>query len=81
MINTGVFATKEEIEQAQLAAKRAASMPVIAFSSRHALEEGGLSGQEWRSAQELCHQFALEHGLPEITGYYGMKRNGEFIRL
>lgn len=81
MKSTGIFATAEEVEQVQSAAKHAANTPVIAFSSRHALEEGGLSGQAWKSAKELCHQLALEHGLPEITGYYGMKPDGEFVSV
>lgn len=79
MKNTGVFATKEEVEQVRKAATRASQTPVIAFSSKHALEEGGLSGQAWKSAKEACHAFALKHGLPEITGYYGMTNDGEFV--
>ncbi|KKK60780.1 hypothetical protein LCGC14_3020980, partial [marine sediment metagenome] len=58
---------------------RASSTPMIAFSSKHALEEGGLSGQAWKSAKELCHEMALKHGLPEVPGYYGIKNDGEFV--
>ena len=76
---TGVFATPEETKRCSEAANHAAHTPVIAFSSRHALEEGGLSGQAWKSAKELCHGFALSHGLPEIEGYYGITRHGEFV--
>lgn len=52
-----------------------------AFSSRHALEEGGLSGQAWKAAKELCYGFALGHGLPEIKGYYGITKDGEFVTM
>ncbi len=79
MHRTAIFATKEEIEKCFKAADHAAHTPVIAFSSQHALEEGGLSGQAWKSAKELCHGFALSHGLPEIEGYYGMTKDGEFV--
>ena len=28
-----------------------------------------------------CHELALAHGLPEISGYYGIDlRDGEFVR-
>lgn len=79
MKHTGVYATEDEMVRVSAAALRAAITPAIAFSSRHALEEGGLSGQAWKSAQELCHKLALTHGLPEIPGYYGMAKDGEFV--
>ncbi len=81
MKSTGVYATAEEIEQVKSAAQRAATTPVIAFSSKHALEKGGLSGEAWTSAKELCHKFALRHDLPEIPGFYGMTRDGEFMSM
>ncbi len=81
MKNLGIFATKEERDRCFEAANRASHTPVIAFSSKHALEEGGLSGQAWKSAKELCHEFALVHGLPEIVGYYGMTKDGEFVTV
>ncbi len=81
MKNTGIFATADETEQVRKAAQRAASTPVIAFSSKHALEKGGLSGEAWQSAKELCHKLALGHGLPEIIGFYGMTSEGEFVEI
>ncbi len=79
MIFTGVFATEDEKNRCFAAAKKASETPVIAFSSQHALEEGGLSGQAWRAVKELCHKYALSHNLPEIKGYYGMTGAGEFV--
>ena len=33
------------------------------------------------SPQVVAHRYALAHGLPEISGYYGIDlRNGEFIK-
>ncbi len=79
MKHTSVYATEDEMARVSAAALRAASTPVIAFSSRHAMEEGGLSGQAWKSAKVLCHELALAHGLPEIPGYYGMAKDGAFV--
>lgn len=66
MTYTGVFATAEEIENM----KHAATAPFIKI------------GDHWpKSAQEVAHDCALKHGLPEITGYYGCDlRTGEFVR-
>ena len=51
-----VFATDEEVQRM----KDACNMPYI------------MVGGHWpRSPQEVCHEIALQHGLPEIEGYYG----------
>lgn len=61
----GIFATPDEIEHM----KHAASMPMIRIGNRFP-----------ESAQDVCHRLALEHGLPEVTGYYGCDlRTGEFV--
>lgn len=62
---TGVFATAEEIDTI----KHAANMPMIRIAGR------------WpKSPQEVVHELALKHGLPEITGMYGCDlRTGEFL--
>lgn len=65
-IRTGVFATDEEVE----ALKAAASAPAIALHIPR------------RSVQQICHDYALAHGLPEIRGYYGCDlTNGEFVTV
>ena len=80
MKNTGVFATKDELDTLKKAATTAANTPVIALTSADAL-----SGNDWasvahRNVQKACHMLALEHGLPEITGYYGIRLDtGEFV--
>jgi len=30
--------------------------------------------------KKICHQMALNYGLPEIEGYYGIDLLGEFLR-
>lgn len=81
MNKTGVFATQEEKEYLLSLVKTARTTPVIAFSSEHALEEGGLSGQAWKRVNESCHKCALAHSLPEIEGYYGLTQEGEFVTV
>lgn len=66
MIRTKVFATPEEIESI----KTTASLPVIMI---------GKSFPE--TALEHAHRCALQHGLPEISGYYGIDlTTGEFVK-
>lgn len=66
MEHTGKFLTKDEIEHV----KHAATMPALRI---------GESFPE--TAQEVCHRFALKHGLPEISGYYGCDlRTGEIVK-
>jgi len=77
---TGVFCTEDEAKRFTQLAEEARKTPVIAFSSEHALRDGGLSGQAWRRVHESIHSSALAHGLPEIHGYYGCDlRNHEFV--
>lgn len=65
VVETGVFATKEEIAEARR------PRPVMFLS-------GGTPMGE--SANQYVHRIALAHGLPEIRGYYGMSPEGEFVR-
>lgn len=63
---TGVFADKDTIKSLNDSIKT----PYMVF--------GGL---EPISPQQLCHEYALKAGLPEINGYYGIDLNtGEFLR-
>ena len=82
MQRTGKFLTDEKTKEHILSlAKIAQNTPVIAFSTEHALKEGGLSGQAWNAVHEAIYRAALANGLPEITGYYGLDGgNGEFLR-
>ena len=79
MKKTGIFATIEEKKMLQKELIMAQTTPVIAFSSQHALERGGLAGEAQHSLKEHCHKLALKHGLPEIQGFYGMDEDGEFV--
>ena len=81
MINTGTFANPTEIEELKDLLHRLRTTPVLALSSHHALEHGGFSGEARKAMVERCHEIALSHGLPEITGFYGCDlATGEFVR-
>lgn len=67
MVSTGVFATEEEREHLQ----EMLNLPVMFLSG------GARVGLD--PALE-CHRLALKHGLPEIQGYYGITKKGEFVR-
>ena len=49
--------------------------PIIIFSvgERIARDKATLN------AKKICHQLALDYGLPEIPGYYGITNDGEFV--
>ena len=79
MKKTGIFATTEEKEILAKEVKQAMATPVIAFSSEHALEKGGLAGEAWQAVREHCHKIAIGHGLPETEGFYGLDVEGEFV--
>ncbi len=79
LIGTGVKATPEELAEL----KRLARMGwrpgdrVMVFS----ILEGINRDQATVDARKVCHRLALKHGLPEIPGYYGIKKDGEFVRI
>jgi hypothetical protein len=64
MKGTGVYATEEEMESL---------MTLVKVS-------GMWIGGPPVNPAERCHKYALAHGLPEITGFYGIKGDGEFVR-
>ena len=68
LIGTGVFATKKEAKEI----REAFNLPVISFNGFSSI--GG-------NPRKLLHTIALSHGLPEIQGYYGIKKDGEFVKI
>lgn len=65
MKNTGIFATKEEIEDL----KTSISVSGMCLSG----------GVPMSNPEKNCHRLALKHGLPEIKGFYGILETGEFV--
>lgn len=76
MTYLGVFATPEEIEDMKQ------PVPYMVFGTvKDANEPGGYSPVTQRSPQEKCHAYALAHGLPEFSGFYGCDlTTGEFVK-
>ncbi len=78
MVRTGVFATEEELEDLQrLSARGWRPGDVMIVTS---VMEGITKDQSTVDARLTCHRLALAHGLPEIQGYYGIMKDGEFVR-
>lgn len=77
MKHTKKFATKEDLEKLILLVARGwqHGERVIVFS----VGEGIRKDQAIVDAKKVCHQLALDYGLPEIEGYYGITNEGEFV--
>jgi len=52
----------------------------MGFSSAHMMR-GGLAGDAQTKLRKACHALAIEKGLPEIEGFYGLDQNGEFVTV
>jgi hypothetical protein len=76
---TGKFLTREQFDRVQGLAETASGTPVIAFSSRHALERGGLSGEAWKLVHDEINRCAAAAGLPDIAGEYGLDLDREIL--
>lgn len=79
MEKTGVFASKEQLEEVKIIFDRRYKPrePVICFSMKQGIERENAP----RDAQKLCHKYALKNNLPEMEGYYGIDlETGEFVK-
>lgn len=79
MQKMNVFATKEELADLRnlaIVGWMPGGTPMISS----ALEEI-TKDQKTIDVKKACHMLALSHGLPEITGYYGICEDGEFVSL
>ncbi len=74
---TGIKAKKEDIEKLKRLAIKGWQQgeTVMVFS----VGEGIRKDQATIDAQKICHQLALDYGLPEIQGTYGISGDGEFV--
>ncbi len=79
MKRTGKFITQEQFEFVHGLTKHAESTPVIALTSKHALERGGFSGEAWQRVHDEINYLAQKFGLPGITGDYGLDLNREIL--
>ena len=69
---TGIQASPDEHAELRALVHEARSTPVILLGG------ADMSHLAWDRVSKRCHELALAHGLPEITGYYGITSSGEF---
>ena len=74
---TGVKCSKEDLDKLKTFVMRGWQQgeTMIVFS----VGEGIKKDQATVDAKKTCHQLALDYGLPEIQGYYGVTNDGEFV--
>jgi len=77
MKGTGIKASKEDLDKLMVLAHRGwmPGQTMIVFSVGEGIRKDGATVD----ARKACHQLALDYGLPEITGYYGVLEDGEFV--
>lgn len=78
IIHTKVFSSKEDFEHLKFLVLKGWSQgdSVMVFSVKEGLRKDRLA----MAARLACHQLALDYGLPEIEGLYGISEDGEFVR-
>ena len=78
LVDTGVKCTPKEFEELKslVAAGWRVGAPMICFSVLEGINRDAATVDAGR----VCHALALKHGLPEITGYYGIDNDGQFVR-
>ena len=74
MNDTVIISTEDE--QGELRSLAASARIAGMLSSRFGPYSADIKTHE---AHERCHAMALEHGLPEIDGFYGMDEKGQFV--
>ena len=79
MEKTGIKAKEEDFEKLARLARQGwrEGEIMIVFS----VGEGIRKDAATVDAQKECHKLALAYGLPEITGYYGIDFDREFVRI
>lgn len=79
--HTKVYATKTELKKLISMAKKVEKMPMWGVTMEDTDRSVTRTLKESMKVQEHCHKIALKHGLPEISGYYGLCKDGEFIAI
>ncbi len=79
MKGTNVFAKKKDVDQLMRLANQGwqPGERLFGFDSADLIAKG----EKTADAHVACHHLALEYGLPEIEGRYGIKEDGEFITI
>lgn len=74
-INTGVILSEEEFTEF----KKLAEVAQLEFPAD--VDKGPIAypNGPWVDLARLVHQVALEKGLPDVPGYYGLDVEGQFV--
>lgn len=79
LVKTGVFATEDEFNDLMNLSRQGWQLGDVMIVS--SVMEGIVKDKATKDAKEICHKLALSHGLPEITGVYGITNNKEFAKF
>ncbi len=76
---TGVFASEGDFEKILFLARQGwqEGEVMICFS----VGEGIKKDESTMEAKDVCHKLALQYGLPEIQGMYGINKDREFVKF
>lgn len=79
MKKTGIKASEEDFEKLCRLVRQGwqAGETMIVFP----VGEGIRKDAATVDAQKACHQLALDYDLPEISGYYGINLDREFVHV
>jgi hypothetical protein len=79
--NTGVFLTKEELEEMTKLEEIARSTPCFGISSQQVLSGNDFASLAQKRMFARLTELAKTHRLPEISGEYGLTAKGEFTTV
>jgi hypothetical protein len=77
--NTGVFLSAAELTEMQGLAETARTTPVFGLSSEQVLSGNDFASLARKRMFARLTELATAHGLPEISGEYGLTQEGEFL--
>lgn len=79
MKDTGIKVTKGDLKKINILVQQGwrPGDRIMVFS----VGEGIKKDQKTVDAKKFCHELALNYGLPEIEGYYGITNDGEFVSI
>ena len=81
MKSTGVFLTLEETAEMKALAQTAATTPMFGLSSKQVLSGNDFSAMAHKRMFARLTELAKAHGLPDISGEYGLTYEGELVTI
>jgi hypothetical protein len=78
---TGIFLSKDEFSEMKKLAKEAMDTPAFGLSSEQVLSGNDFSALAHKRMFSRLTELAKIHGLPEISGEYGLSEDGELVTM